>query len=100
MAIMVFIDDDSEYLDWIAAHPDGYVVNSRRKFDSGYLVLHRAKCPTVHSHRGMMESPGGFTERSYLKFCSESMIELGEFLQGLTGLKDPYLKDCSRCGPR
>jgi hypothetical protein len=42
-----FVDDDPGYLGWVAAHPAGYVVNTTRLPSAGYLMMHRATCPTI-----------------------------------------------------
>lgn len=49
-----FVDDDDGYRSWIAANPTGWVVNSYRTPNPGYLVLHRATCRHVSGtpHRG------------------------------------------------
>jgi hypothetical protein len=99
MTITVFIDEDSAYLNWVAAHPEGFVVNCRRKFDPTYLVLHRATCPTIQTHRAIDENPGGFTERGYVKLCADSIDYLRQYLMGLTGSPDPFSKQCSHCEP-
>ncbi len=39
-----FVDDDPGYLDWLARHPDGFVVNTGRTPTAAYLMLHRAGC--------------------------------------------------------
>lgn len=46
-SIVSFVDDDTGYLAWIAAHPKGYVLNCERTPTPRYLVLHRADCHTV-----------------------------------------------------
>jgi hypothetical protein len=61
MSIAEFRDSDSDYLDWVAAHGDGYVVNIGRS-GRGYARLHRAGCPTITSRPP-------FT-RAYIKVCS------------------------------
>jgi hypothetical protein len=42
-----FVDDDPGYLNWIATHPEGYVLNTTRSPSSGYLMLHRTSCWTI-----------------------------------------------------
>lgn len=37
-----FIHDDAGYLRWIAAHSDGFVLNTYRRPNASYLRLHRA----------------------------------------------------------
>ncbi len=41
------LDDDRGYLDWLAAQPDGYVVNADRLPNASYLRLRRATCRTI-----------------------------------------------------
>jgi hypothetical protein len=38
--------DDAEYLAWIAANPDGYVINAEPG-ERGYKLLHRVACGTI-----------------------------------------------------
>jgi hypothetical protein len=42
-----FIDDDPGYLDWLAANPRSFVINSARNPAAAHMVLHRAKCGTI-----------------------------------------------------
>jgi hypothetical protein len=43
----IFEDDDAGYHAWIDGHQHGFVVNSYRKPDPLYLILHRATCGTI-----------------------------------------------------
>ncbi len=61
-----FVDDDQGYLDWLAAHPDGFVVNCYRNPTPTYLYLHRATCPHIQ------EWPGRRATRDYRKVCSDT----------------------------
>ena len=45
--VEVFLDDDSGYLRWLEAHPNGYVVNSHRRPSATYVILHRAACTAI-----------------------------------------------------
>jgi hypothetical protein len=40
-------DDDAGYLAWVESHQHGFVVNTTRKPDPRYLILHRATCGTI-----------------------------------------------------
>lgn len=100
MTITIFDNDDRAYLKWLSSHPEGFVVNGRRKFDPDYLVLHRATCGSVNVFRGMEEKPGGFTERNYVKLCGESISSLERHLGYFTGSSQPFSKECSACKPR
>ncbi|WP_424945627.1 hypothetical protein [Candidatus Spongiihabitans sp.] len=75
MTTELFDGNDDLYQNWLAAHTDGFVINtSRREARRGtYMVLHRARCKNIN------ESPwphGGFTERSYIKVCALTVDEL------------------------
>ena len=56
-----FRDRDADYLGWVAAHRDGYVINIGRS-GRGYARLHRATCGTITS-RPPLTGP-------YIKVCS------------------------------
>jgi hypothetical protein len=62
-----FIDDDSGYLDWLAANPQGYVINAARNPASADLVLHRARCGTI----GGRPARGDRWTGDYVKYCGE-----------------------------
>jgi len=60
-----FIDDDAGYIRWLAAHPDGFVLNTERIPKPGYLVLHRASCPKI----SRLQRGATRWTRDYIKFC-------------------------------
>jgi hypothetical protein len=62
-----FIDDDAGYLQWLAANPDGYVLNTHRKPTPDYLMLHRVGCSSIRGApaRGIRWTSG------YIKICGE-----------------------------
>ena len=70
-----FIDDDREYLTWIAQHPGGFVLNTARKPAPEYLFLHPATCPTISG----TPSRGQFWTRDFIKHCAEHRAELRGF---------------------
>lgn len=97
---MLFDGDDAMFLCWTTEFPDGYVVNLRRRLDPGYVVLHRANCRTLKTHRNAENNPGGFTERNYVKACSETVTDLEEFVADRFGIQRPFFsKRCSTCDP-
>ena len=71
-----FTDNDVEYLDWLATHQDGFVINSPRGFSPSYMVLHRASCGRISNYTKMAR-PGGFTERDYVKICAKQWMSSG-----------------------
>ncbi len=61
---------DGPYLAWLQANPTGYVLNTERSHPPDYMVLHRANCPSI-SVLVPPARPDGFTERDYVKVCSD-----------------------------
>jgi hypothetical protein len=45
------------YLAWTVAHPDGFVLNVRRRSDADYVILHRASCRSISNDN---QAPGAF----------------------------------------
>ncbi len=93
---MRFCNDDFSYLAWIAAHPDGYVLNVRRSADPDYVVLHRAGCNSISNDK---QAPGAFTGKSYRKICAASVAEL-QLAAKRAGRSDgSFSKRCGLCRP-
>lgn len=71
--LVVFKDDDDGFFEWQASHPDGHFINTERKPNPNYLVLHLSGCPhfkgsdTVHWTKG------------YVKVCSDSRLTLTDW---------------------
>jgi hypothetical protein len=86
MSIMrQFVDDDAGYLDWIATHPQGFVLNTYRRPTPAYLMLHHASCR-------MLRVRSNWT-KDYRKVCGERG-ELEAFArQEVRG----HTTTCSRC---
>lgn len=63
--------DDAAYLAWLAANPDGYVINTEPSAH-GYARLHRATCGTIR-YRPPFVGP------SYIKICATSLREADEW---------------------
>jgi hypothetical protein len=84
-----FIDDDSGYLDWLAANPEGFVLSVGRSPASAYLVLHRARCGTI----GGQPACGDRWTADYVKYCG-GRAELEAFARDhLPG----YPRPCGLC---
>jgi hypothetical protein len=75
-----FVDDDVAYLDWLADHPEGFVLNTGRNPSAAYLMLHRASCGTI---RGTPARGSTFTG-DYSKVCGgrEELDALADQLGG------------------
>jgi hypothetical protein len=69
-----FVDDDDSYLEWLAAHPEGFVINTERSPRAAYVMLHRSSCRTI----GGTPIRGGQWTHDYIKVCGDRN-ELEEF---------------------
>ena len=77
-----FEDNDAGYLAWLARHNEnGFVVNSRRPPDASYLVLHRARCPSISS----AASTDRTWTTTYAKTCSTNLVTLERWANQLGG---------------
>lgn len=89
-ALRVFRDDDQGYVTWIAAWPNGFVLNCERKPRSAYVVLHRANCRSISALQPGMET---FT-KEYIKVCSTDRHRIRQWTSEATGAQpDP----CQLC---
>ena len=89
----LFEDDDAGYLDWVENRQDGFVVNTFRKPDPRYLMLHRATCGTI---RGKPARGDRWTTGDFLKACSETRADLDQWARENVGGK---LTPCGLCRP-
>jgi hypothetical protein len=70
---MRIFEDDAGYLAWVESHQHGFVVNTFRKPDPRYLILHRATCGTI---RGKPARGNRWTTGEFIKVCSETRAAL------------------------
>ena len=84
-----FTDDDPSYLEWIAQHPDAFVLNSYRKPTREYLKLHQASCRTVTE----LPVNGRHWTVDYLKTCGDR-TELESWAEQVV---DGTAKPCRVC---
>ena len=91
-----FENDDAAYLEWLAAHPGGYVVNVRRKASPDYIVLHRANCPHISRPPAVT---GAYTERGYRKVCSEDQETLRKYARSEGRSDGSFSTECGQCKP-
>ena len=87
-----FVKREVEYLQWVTAHPNGFVAN----FD---LVRDRPDYPMVHiaSHK-LVSSPAreNYTTGDYVKFCSEDLSELEGWLLRKFRRKSTHCSVCMK----
>jgi hypothetical protein len=91
MTARVFRDDDDGYLGWLAAHPDGHVLNITRSHSKSAARVHHAGCWTIsgQSPRGC-----GWTSGQYVKVCAEHLVELEQWVIDREG--EP-ISPCGTC---
>lgn len=96
--LIVFKGDDAAYLRWLDRHPEGFVLNIEHTLNLNNTVLHRASCPTI-GRANKNVSMGGFTQRSYIKICDNSVVALRRWVQSRGRLDGTFSKICSICEP-
>ncbi|GII29092.1 hypothetical protein [Planotetraspora mira] len=84
-----FIDDDAGYLNWLAEHPDDFVVNTPRTPTPKYLRLHRATCVFITG----TPARGARWTGDYVKYCGE----LGELKSWARAEVGGELQSCAHC---
>ena len=89
----IFEDDEAGYLGWVERNQHGFVVNSFRKPDPRYLMLHRATCHTITGKPARGER---WTTGDFKKVCSETRGELDQWARQIAGGE---LHPCGVCDP-
>jgi len=93
----VFVDDETGYLNWLAGHPNGYVINigRDRQRTAYYPTLHRAGCNTI-----ARVPPGNYTTENYIKVCSDSVAGLATWISQHVNPGDGgFQRMCGTCNP-
>lgn len=78
----IFKNDDAGYERWLEAHPQGFVVNSRRRPTPSYLKLHSARCKAISR---LQPQATTWTSGDYIKVCSAGVEGLREWARTSTG---------------
>jgi hypothetical protein len=87
---ILFRDDDQGYKAWLASNPQGYVVNTYRKPEAKYLVLHRASCWCIARPLKDEES----WTATYIKVCASARTVLEDWTRDEVG---GSLHECGIC---
>jgi hypothetical protein len=90
---MRIFEDDAGYLAWVESHQHGFVVNTFRKPDPRYLILHRATCGTITSKPARGDR---WTTGDFIKACSETRAALDQWARQIAGGE---LHPCALCHP-
>lgn len=95
-----FPDSEQQYHAWLAANPDGYVLNllkraelSHRIDPSASTCLHSAQCKSVNNSREYSQLTP-FTGGKYFKICSTNLSELEAEAKRVTGLSTIKKDNC------
>ena len=91
-----FEDDESGYRAWLSTHPNGFVLNVRKRHDPNYVVLHKASCGQISSDK---VADGAYTERSYTKWCGHSIEDLRDAARREGRSDGTFSKRCGLCRP-
>jgi len=94
-----FQSNEKSYLSWTAKNPDGYVINTRLSDDPKYMVLHRASCDSIHKYKITDNDCDGFTEKKYIKICSETISDLSTWIKKHGRPDGSFSKACGLCKP-
>jgi hypothetical protein len=86
-----FEDADPAYPDWLADHPDGFVLDTYVRPSAGRLVLHRAGCPRVSRPL----APRNGKAARFGKACADTPAELRAWAAEQVGAEP---RSCGLCG--
>jgi hypothetical protein len=92
MSAREFRDDDEGYLAWLAAHPDGYVINIARSHNTKESRVHHAGCWTISSQNAR----AGACTGPYVKVCAEHLAELVQWAIDQVGEPIPPCGTCHK----
>lgn len=85
-----FVNDESGYLAWVQAHPDGFIVNiDDPQVTPQYPMVHAASHKSLSSPKRK-----NYTTGRYFKVCSERLEELEAWAQKKYGRA---LTRCQQC---
>lgn len=94
---VVFDGDDNAYQDWLANHPEGFVLTMLRSRPPDKMYLHNSTCYKISSYNRMAR-PGGFSERAYIKVCARAVGILRDWVRE-NGRRGTFSGECSACRP-
>lgn len=87
-----FRDDDAGYLAWLAAHPNGYVINIARNYKTIDARTHRSSCRTINGQK----QPRATLTGPYVKVCADNLWELDRW--AIWGVGE-LVVSCGICQP-
>ncbi len=85
-----FDNAEDEYLQWVAAHPGGYVINAPKRRGDYADMLHRASCGSITTRR-----QSNYTTTTFKKLCSLDKRELVTWAER----NSDDFRSCKLCKP-
>lgn len=85
-------NDEDDYLEWLARHADGYVINILSNGSSNGARVHRARCRTISGRIPRGRSWIG----EYMKVCATSLSEIDQW--SIERFGEPIVR-CGICHP-
>ena len=87
--MIMFDNDEDEYLKWVFSHPYGFAINVPKDGHSAPNMLHKASCTHITTaHKN-------YTTTSYKKLCSTNRQELVDWATRDTNT----FQLCKHCKP-
>ena len=90
--MILFLDEDRAYLNWVTHHRQGFVLDCQRNPTKSHLVIHRATCPAI-KHADSKRSH--WTTGKHMKGCSLVLEQLTMWAKGQTEHEPTFCPDCS-----
>jgi hypothetical protein len=91
--MLLFLDEDRSYLNWISHHREGYVLDCLRQPTPRHLVLHRATCSDIRIAKSKRTH---WTTGRHMKGCS---LDAGELRAWTLEQVQAEPECCSECAP-
>jgi hypothetical protein len=77
--VLMFKDDDEGFFEWQDAHSDGEFINTERKPNPNYLVLHKSGCPHFKGSESLRWT------KDYVKAASDNRAALEAWARETVG---------------
>lgn len=78
-------------------NPYNFVVNTPRRKNVNYFMLHKSKCHHISSTTSL--NKGAYTERDYIKICSDDLNELKNWFHLNNISFHGIFSECKTCKP-
>jgi HB1, ASXL, restriction endonuclease HTH domain len=86
--VVIFKDDDTGFFDWQDANRQGFFINTERKPNPNYLVLHMSGCGHFKG------APSVRWTKDYIKICSAQRDQLEGWATQIVGGEVTLCKSC------